>query len=390
MQPFPLSVVMGAIAGYMALYAPQPLLPWLAARYDLSPAMPGLLVSIVLAGLAVAPLVLGRLTRALSPTLILRVVWLALALSCVWLALDLGWAGWVSGRILQALLLPVLFSVSMARVSALAPAALRPGWMATFVAATILGGFLGRAVMGAAFTLSDWRYFYVGLAALLVLLACNPRGLHDHCPAASQEVGFDLVSVRRMLSRPRQRYPLMAVMIAFFCFQAVLNVLPFRVREISPGSSELLIGLMYGGYALGLVASLVAPVSVRYPGLYRWRYTAGMLVYGCALTGLMVPSLGVIFLALALVCIAMFWVHSHAMADFTARIREARLSSAVYVSGYYVAGTVGSVAPGWVYAHSGWRMMLLVLLTILVLAAVTLGIWEWGRLRREDGRRHPV
>ncbi|RMF19832.1 MAG: MFS transporter [Gammaproteobacteria bacterium] len=366
---FPARVLVGAVAGYMALYAPQPLLPALSDRYGLSPSVAGLLIGVVLDGLALGPLILGRLVSGVPPDRVLKGSWCLLALSCVGLMADAGFEGWMMGRLFQAALLPVLFSSSMAAIAAAAPADAKPRWMAFFVAGTIAGGFLGRALMGAAHTWADWRLFYLALAVVCALLVFWPA--QQKLPGGHRApVAFTAEAVRRILRRPRQSVPLLMVMTAFFCFQGILNFLPFRIREVDAESSELLIGLMYGGYALGLVASLAAPWVNRLSGLYRWRYPAGLTLYLVALAGLTSDSLVQIFVSVALVCVAMFWIHSHATAEFSVRPKEAALSAALYVSAYYVAGTSGSYFPGLLFQSGGWDGMLGGLAALLAIMTV--------------------
>ncbi len=42
----------------------------------------------------------------------------------------------------------------------------------------------------------------------------------------------------------------------FFVFAGLLNILPFRIKELVPNTSETQIGLLYLGYGMGIIISL--------------------------------------------------------------------------------------------------------------------------------------
>ncbi len=68
----------------------------------------------------------------------------------------------------------------------------------------------------------------------------------------------------------------LVVFCLFFTFAAVMNFLPFRLTELHQGVNELRIGLMYSGYAMGIVSSLGAVRVGRLLGDERRAMALGL------------------------------------------------------------------------------------------------------------------
>ena len=95
-----------------------------------------------------------------------------------------------------------------------------------------------------------------------------------------------------------------------FVFAAIGNLIPFRMAELGQGHSEGLIGLMYFGYSVGLVASLsLAPLMRVFKTPTRLILFASAVYVASCLT-LAVPSLWALFGGLWLIAFGEFVVHS--------------------------------------------------------------------------------
>ena len=58
-----------------------------------------------------------------------------------------------------------------------------------------------------------------------------------------------------MFKRPRHCRVYLTIFIVFFGFSSALNVLPFRIKEISDSASESLIASAYLVYLMGILVS---------------------------------------------------------------------------------------------------------------------------------------
>jgi predicted MFS family arabinose efflux permease len=122
---------------------------------------------------------------------------------------------------------------------------------------------------------------------------------------------------------------------------------PFRLNAAQLGSVFLI-------YLLGLI---VTPASGRYLDRYGLRKTI-LLAYVLALVGLgltLKPSLPIIITGLALLSSGMFVYQSSAATNLGMVAGKARSSAAgLYVTCYYLGGSLGAIIPGWLWMHGGW------------------------------------
>ena len=83
----------------------------------------------------------------------------------------------------------------------------------------------------------------------------------------------------------------------------------------------------------------------------------GLFLYIAGITVFMVKDYRVMFLAMFVFCTGMFMAHSLLSGYINTLARSKKgIANGVYISFYYLGGTLGSFAPGVLYAHFGWRV----------------------------------
>jgi predicted MFS family arabinose efflux permease len=169
--------LIATVISFSTLYIPQPMLPLLAESFGVSAGEAGLLMTVAMLPLAIAPSVYGYFLQAIPAKLMLTVALALLALDqvCFYFA-DEFWHLIVL-RLLQGLLLPAIFTALMTYCASMVPAQLVRRAIGFYIGATILGGFSGR-LMGGVFASSfDWRSAFVvmGLMQLIPLLLLTAR-----------------------------------------------------------------------------------------------------------------------------------------------------------------------------------------------------------------------
>ena len=368
-----LPIVFNTVLALSALYAPQPLLPTLSAHFQVSREAAAALTTVTFIPLALAPLAYGFLLESVATVVVLRIAVLLLAVSEVCFACADHFGLLMLIRLLQGLLIPAVLTGLMTDLSARTAAANIPRTMAYYVAATIFGGFVGRALSGALASWFGWRASFFVLAVSLAigfgLLLRLP-----HLPARSlPRPRRD--ALWRTLRQPALLPVFLVVFCLFFVFAAVMNYLPFRLTELSDQADSLRIGLMYSGYTMGLATSLAAPRVGRRLGGGRRVIGFGIAAFGLALAGLAVPSIRVLFVTMFLFCGTTFLVHATAsgLANSLAVDGNRGLTNGLYVAFYYGGGAVGSFAPGLVYRQAGWGGFLMLLGAVVVVG------WLFGR-----------
>ncbi len=363
-------VFCAVILTFTAFYAPQPLLPLLADEFGVSGAAIALVISVTMLPLSIAPVAYGFLLQSVPAKRMLVAASGGLAVTSVLLALGPGYQGFLAVRLLQGLLLPAMMTALMTYVSAtvsrerLAPA------MASYVATTVAGGFLGRAFAGQVTEILGWQGMFAVLAALLIGLTAALTRLRGEPRAGFGRLNWQALGA--LLSVPGLGHAYLTIFCAFFVFASMLNFLPFRMigleGDIGPGR----IALIYTGYLMGIVVALMSGRVARVVGSQRRLVILGLLVYLISVFLFAIPSVLAVFLTMFLFCAGMFTVHGvlpglvNAMAP-----AHGGVVNGLYLCCYYLGGMLGAWLPGYVLELKGWNAFILVLAGVVVVAIVT-------------------
>ena len=351
-----------------ALYAPQPLLPVISAEFAVSREAAAALTTVTFIPLAFAPLLYGYLLESVSSTRLLKLTVPLLALTELLFAVTTNFPMLMLIRLAQGLLIPAILTSLMTYLSGRANTETVQRAMAVYIAATIFGGFAGRATSGFIASWLGWRYSFLGLAVSLLigtlLLYKLPKSENLQLTRPKAK---DLLKI---LQRPAFTPIYLTVFCLFMVFAAVMNYLPFRLTELSPKANELRIGLIYSGYTMGIVTSLGAPRLGRLLGGETRVIRIGLLCFAATLIGLSFPQVWALFGTMFLFCGAMFLVHATAsgLVNRLAAGENRGLTNGLYVSFYYAGGAVGSYLPGLVYEQYGWNGFITCLALICLMA----------------------
>ena len=137
------------------------------------------------------------------------------------------------------------------------------------------------------------------------------------------------------------------------------------------------IGLVYIGYLIGAVASMVTPLCVKHCNEPFKLLSIIFSIY-CVSIILMIPNHFVLFFsAFSVFCASMFMIHSIA-APLVNKISPApsSVTNGVYVSFYYSGGALGSFLPGLVYQSSG---KIVFFISILLMCLIGLALVYSGK-----------
>ena len=359
-----------------ALYAPQPLLPVLVATFGVSTTSAAALTTVSFIPLALAPLFYGPLLERFDSARVLRWGVFLLALSEGLFALTDSFSLLLLLRLLQGLLIPALLTASMTYLSQISPLEKISRVMAMYIAATIVGGLLGRVCSGLFASLWGWRSSFailgVSLLAAWFLLRTLPASRLES--PTGRKTSWRLLP--EVLADPLFRRVYLAVFCFFLAFAAIMNFIPFRLYDISGAADEWRVGLMYSGYLMGIVTALNAVRISEFLGGERRLMRVGLLVYLGALLIMLAPSIPVLFVAMFLFCGSMFMVHATATGWLNRLAAEHKGTvNGLYVASYYSGGMIGSFAPGFVYQSLGWGAFVAVLA-----ASIGAALWISFRL----------
>ncbi|MEP6690353.1 MAG: MFS transporter [Gemmatimonadaceae bacterium] len=374
-----------AIAGFCAcldLYPTQPMLPLFERLFGVSKAGASLTVSATTLVVAlVAPLSgaladrLGRKRVIVAATLLLSIP-TALAATATTLPALIVW------RLAQGLFIPGVLSVAIAHISDEWAEGGVGAAMAALVTGNVIGGFSGRLVAGAVTHAWGWRYSFLALGAInlagaLVTWRYLPPDRHftPHAPAATRRISPSVV-IDRIKSVMSGRL-LVSYAVGFnvlFSLVATFTYVTFRLAEPPFSLDQFELSAMFAVY---LVGAVVLPFAGRFIDRVGPR-TVLAVALSTAITGALLTLSGrltVVVIGLSM-CAASAFVCQSSSTSYLRVVapRGARgVASGVYISIYYIGGSVGAVLPAVAWRAGGWpacvALVVAVQLVTLVLAS---------------------
>jgi YNFM family putative membrane transporter len=355
------------VVTFCSLYAAQPIQPLFQQEFQLTHFQAILFTTLMMAPLGVAPLFYGYILESFSAKVMVRWALFILGILEIIFSLAGDYLTLLAIRAIQGLMIPAILTSLMSYISYSSPKEKVQHAIATYIAATILGGFLGRFLSGLCTDLFGWRFFFFVLG-LLLLLNCyllksmvRDAKMHYARPKLSEIVG---------LLRAKEFFWLYSsIFCLFFVFAAVMNFLPFELKRINPALGETGIGLLYLGYSMGILVSLNTRRIINRFGNESDAIGAGILIFGVGTLCFMIENYIVMFITMFVFCAGLFTGHS-LLSGFVNKLarQNKAIANGLYISFYYTGGTLGSVLPGAIFQRFGWQIFLLQLFSMICLA----------------------
>lgn len=214
-----------------------------------------------------------------------------------------------------------------------------------------------------------WRYSFLLLFVLLVIGLILLRRL-----SPAHRADFEKIRPRDVMDTLKNPDFLRVYLIigcVFFVFVAIPTFLPFRLTDITGGISEFLIGMTYSGYLMGIVIALF---STRLTGLFKNERTAVRVGLLCLLMSTLIflaDTTLAIFMNMFFFCGSMAFLHARCSIRINNLATSHKgVANGLYISIYYLGGSLGSYLPGWIYSQLGWNYYVFGLGIIIIVALV--------------------
>ncbi len=362
-----LVVYISAIFTICSLYAAQPIQPVFQQEFSLTKLQALLFTTLMMAPLGVAPLFYGYLLEAISAKTLVRGAILVLGGLEILFSLAGNYWSLLLIRGIQGVMIPAILTSLMSYISYTSKQENVQHSIAVYIAATIMGGFLGRFLSGVCTDLFGWRFFFFVLGVVLLfdylLLGC----LEKNVKLKYQRP--DLQQVMALLQDGRFRWLFPAIFCIFFVFSALMNFLPFELKKINPTFRETGIGFLYLGYSMGVLVSVNTRRILRYCKNEPDAIMTGIGIFFLGTIVFSVESYPVMFAGMFIFCFGFFMAHS-LLSGFVNKLAKDNkaLANGIYISSYYMGGTLGSFLPGYFFVYYGWKIFLFVLLLVLAAA----------------------
>lgn len=352
-KEYKLALVMmffGSLAAFGAEYCLQPVIPILAADFDLSPTTASLSMSFGTIGMAVSMLLIASISKYLERK---KVMVLALGISAL-IILAMSFTEQFTLilllRFVQGILLAGFPSLAVAYINEEFNPKIIGAAIGVYVAATPLGGLVGRILIS---TLTDFASWRIGLMIAGVLYLISAVMMWIFLPPSLNkkiEHGRIHIAWREFFGLLKNRKIMMIYGIAFCamgCFVCTYNFISYVLMNEPYNLSQTVIGFIFVLYLVGSVSSAIM-------GTLSDHYGHGIIIIismiiqfaGIIITGF--SPLIVKILGLAVFTYGFFGVHSNACAWAPQSCKNDKAQvSALYMLFYYAGasalGTVGGV-----------------------------------------------
>jgi MFS transporter, YNFM family, putative membrane transport protein len=369
-----LALMLIGFAAFLPLYAPQAVLPEIAATLQVSKASAGSIIGMTTLAVALAAPVAGPLTDRFGHKRSLLAALLALAPLTALLSLCTTLDQMLLVRFLQGLALPALFSGAVAYVSERWRGRTAASGLALYVAGSALGGFAGRFIAGGLWERAGWTGSFLALAATSavcggLVYAWLPRETDRHPGSLLAHFG----AMRRHLKNFRILAACLLGAGALFSMTATLSYVGFHLAEPPFNFSPAGVGAIFLVYPLSAASTSLTGTMVERFGTSR----AIRCAIGICLTGqaaLLVPNPVAVTIGLGLFVAGIFLVQSMAL-GFVGRAGGQAKGAAVglYVCCFYGGGSLGSILPGIAWRGYGWAGCVMLVATALAIGFLAAG-----------------
>jgi predicted MFS family arabinose efflux permease len=363
-----------AVAGFAAMlnmYAPQAVLPLLADEFGVGPAGISQVMTVNALAVALTAPFTGVVADMLGRRRVIAVAMALLVIPDLMMAFSPGLEALLFWRFVQGLLLPPIFAVSIAYIGGEWPAGKATGVTGLFIAATAVGGFIGRMLTAALAEPVGWRYAFFACAAItaicaIAVLAMLPREknfVRAETLAASLRQMFRHLREKRLLATYAVGFGIMFNFIAAFTFIGfVLAAPPFLL-------SATAIGLVFVVYLSSLVTT---PYTGRLVARFG-RRNFGLMVIAAWIGGILLtllPSIPAIVGGLTIAAASGFYVQTCCQSFVATNASEGKSSAiGLYVTSFYVGGSFGGLIPGLLWNIAGWQGTVALIVAMLIIMA---------------------
>lgn len=354
---------------FCTLYTPQPILPLLSDEFGVSLTDSALLITLTLAPLGLAPIVYGYFLQAIPARSMLSVAIVLLSIDqLAFLAATQFWH-LLALRFVQGLLLPAIFTSLMTYCATIAAAGKVRQTIGWYIGATILGGFVSRALSGFITEWFGWHWAFAIVGFMLLPMWWLLRYID-----ADAEINFqrlELHSIKRVLVNPFYRNIYLVLFGVFLVFAGILNLLPYRLLDIDRAQSVWTISLLYTGYLAGIPIAILSARLIRVLGNVARALLVGLAANAIGLLAYLLPNTALLFATMFVFAASMFFIHATLSGLVNALATEHKgVINGLYVSVYYLSGALGTYLLGYVYLQLGWEVLMLISILVLISVAI--------------------
>jgi predicted MFS family arabinose efflux permease len=374
-----LAVATAGFSAFVNLYSPQALLPELAGEFHVGPGEISSLMTASTAAIALSAPFTGAFADVLGRKRLIVAAMFAITVPTVIMTFAATVPQLVLWRFVQGLLVPPIFTVTVAYIGDEWPPRDVARVAGLYVTGASIGGFSGRFIPGILTDVIGWRSA-IQVVALITLVAAIIVTLI--LPRERQFVrsGGLLLSLSQMFRHFRDRRLVATFAIGFgvlFNFIAAFTYVSFHLAGAPYFFSPTLLGALFFTY---LVSSPLLPWTGRAIALFgRRRFVLGTIavwIVGALL--LLAPPVWIIVSGLTLCAVCGMLCQTISTGYVTLTAKEGRSSAVgLYASIFYIGGSAGAFLTGLAWTTAGWSGCVAVIVAMqLIMAIIVVAAWD--------------
>ncbi|MDY0051558.1 MAG: MFS transporter [Aliarcobacter sp.] len=347
------------------MYATQPLQPLLAKEFNISITKASQFTAIIMLFLAISPIIYGYILEKINAKKMLINSSIILFITNIFLGLSTTYELFLLFRTIEALVVPAILTSLMSILANIDKENIKFN-MSIYVASTVFGGLIGRVFSGFIATNFSYEFVFYSLSiAILISIYFISKLSYE---GEAKIIKPQLSHISEILKDKRFSTVYILMFCVFFVFAGVLNILPFRVKEISSDVSEFQISLLYLGYGMGILVSLNSRKIINFFKNEINTILFGLILFLFITIFLVIKDILILFLLIFLFCLGMFTVHSVSTGLANSmKASQKSLTSGMYLTFYYLGGAFGSYIPSIIYEKFGWNSVIYMFCSILLL-----------------------
>jgi MFS transporter, YNFM family, putative membrane transport protein len=368
-------LITGALA-FVQVYSVQSILPVLMQEFQASAATIGSTVGATILAVAFMSPLLGMISDALGRKAFIvgSIIFITIPTLALSFVHNISLLWWL--RFMQGLAVPGITVVLLAYIGEEFSGNARIRLMGFYVSGTVLGGFLGRFLMGYLTEFMGWRHAFMVMG---IISAFGAFLVWRNLPAsqkfeAKPQVSTALVTLWHHL---HNRYVLAACALGFCVLFSLVGCFTYINLYLDQPPYNLSSAQLANIFAVYLIGMVITPLSARLIVKFGTSFTVliamSLSIIGVLLT--LLHPLWLIVLALAIMSSGIFITQSSTITYISANVTEGRsLASGLYYMCYYAGGFAGSVLCGHAFENGGWFMTAVTLISAQLMAMLIGGV----------------
>ena len=365
-----LACMLAGMCTFLNVYCTQPLLPYLQSLYHASEIEVSLTVSATILAVAIAAPFVGMMAESIGRKKVIVPCLYALTVPTMLVATSRNLHELIFWRFMQGLFVPGVIAVIMAYIGDEFPSSHVGRAMAAYVSGTVLGGFSGRYISGVVAHHFGWSdaFIVIGLINLAGAVIVQNQLPPARNFVRSKNWRGSVADAGQHLHNPRlvavfgMAFAVLFSLVGAFTYANFhLARPPYRLNSQQLGSVSFV-------YLLGVV---ITPFAGRFLDRFGMRLTA-IVALSFTTVGLLLTlsrPLPLIVAGLAVFSSGIFIFQAVGTVQTGVVAGRARSSAAgLYVTFYYVGGSLGAIVTGWTWQAGGWPPCVFLLMGVAGLA----------------------